>query len=66
MPNHLNVNSLRNKFESITNVIQGTFDIFVVSESEIDEVSRINSFASITLECFEKIETGIEEGSYFM
>ena len=37
MPTHLNVNSLRNKFESIANVIQGTFDIFVLSEIEIDE-----------------------------
>ena len=34
---HLNINSLRNKFESITDVIQGTFDIFLLSESKIDE-----------------------------
>ena len=28
---HLNINSLRNKFESIADVIQGTFDIFLLS-----------------------------------
>ena len=34
---HLNINSLRNKFESIADVIQGTFDIFILSETKIDE-----------------------------
>ena len=37
IPGHLNVNSLRNKFESIVDVIQGTFDIFLVSETKTDE-----------------------------
>ena len=34
---HLNINSLRNKFESIADVIQGTFNIFLLSETKIDE-----------------------------
>ena len=34
---HLNINTLRNKFESIADVIQGTFDIFLLSEIKIDE-----------------------------
>ena len=34
---HLNINSLRNKFESIAYVMQGTFDIFLLSETKIDE-----------------------------
>ena len=34
---HLNINSLRNKFESIADVIQGTFDIFLLSETKPDE-----------------------------
>ena len=34
---HLNVNSLRDKFESIADVIQGTFDIFLLSETKIDK-----------------------------
>ena len=38
MPGHLNVNSLRNKIESIEDVIQGTFDIFLLSETKIDEI----------------------------
>ena len=33
----LNVNSRRNKFESVADVIQGTFDIFLLSETKIDE-----------------------------
>ena len=37
MLGHLNVNSLRNKFESIADIIQGTFDIFLLSETKIDE-----------------------------
>ena len=37
MLGHLNVNSLRNNFESIADVIQGTFDIFLLSETKIDE-----------------------------
>ena len=62
---HLNINSLRNKFESIADVIQGTFDIFLLSETKID-VSLINSFASITIKYFGKIETGMGEESCFM
>ena len=33
---HLNVNSLRNKFESLNELIKDTFDIFLVSESKLD------------------------------
>ena len=34
--NDLNVNFLRNKFQSIWDVIQGTFDIFLLSETKFD------------------------------
>ena len=34
---HLNINSLRNKVESIADVIQGTSGIFLLSETNIDE-----------------------------
>ena len=37
MLGHVNGNSLRNKFESISDVIQGTFDIFLLSETKIVE-----------------------------
>ena len=33
---HLNVNSLRNKFESSNKLIKDTFDIFLVTESKLD------------------------------
>ena len=33
----LNVNSIRNKFESIADVIQGPSDIFLLLETKIDE-----------------------------
>ena len=33
---HLNINSLRNKFESLNELIKDTFDIFLVSESRLD------------------------------
>ena len=32
----LNVNSVRNKFESVQEIIQNTFDIFLASETKID------------------------------
>ena len=34
---HLNINSLRNKFESIKAIISRNFDIFLVSETKLDE-----------------------------
>ena len=34
---HLNINSLRNKFDEMKSMIQGKADIFVVSETKIDE-----------------------------
>ena len=37
MLGHLNINSLRNKSESTADVIQETSDIFVLSETKIDE-----------------------------
>ena len=33
---HLNINSLRNKFETVKNIIEDTFDIFLISETKID------------------------------
>ena len=34
---HLNVNSIRNKFVSIEKLIKRTFDIFLISETKIDD-----------------------------
>ena len=33
---HLNLNSLRNKFKSLNELIKDTFDIFLLSESKFD------------------------------
>ena len=33
---HLNVNSSRNKFDSLNELIEDTFDIFLVGESKLD------------------------------
>ena len=34
---HLNVNSLRNKFEDLIYLIQGNIDIFFITETKIDK-----------------------------
>ena len=33
---HVNINSIRNKFELVQEIIQNTFDIFLFSEAKID------------------------------
>ena len=33
---HVNTNSIRNKFESVQEIIQNTFDTFLFSETKID------------------------------
>ena len=42
---HLNINSLRNKFEALKSLIQGKVDIFVVSETKLDESFPRGQFA---------------------
>ena len=42
MPNlvilaHLNINSLRNKFDILTNQIEGNVDVMVISETKLDD-----------------------------
>ena len=33
---HLNFNSVRNKFETMKSIIKGTFDVFLISDTKID------------------------------
>ena len=40
-----NVNSLRNKFESISELIKGNFDIFLINETKLDASFPSNQFA---------------------
>ena len=42
---HLNINSLRNKFDALKSLIQGKVDIFVVSETKLDESFPQSQFA---------------------
>ena len=52
MLGHLNV--IRIKFESIVDVIQGTFDIFVLSETKIDESFPDKQFCLNNFRIFRK------------
>ena len=38
---HLNINSIRNKFDTLDNVVKA-FDIFLISESKLDNTFPIN------------------------
>ena len=51
---HMNINSLRNRFESIADVIQGTFDICVLSETKIDESFSDKQFSLNNYRIFRK------------
>ena len=42
---HLNINSLRNKFESISKLINGKFNIFLINETKLDASFPSNQFA---------------------
>ena len=54
MLGHLNANSLRNKFESIADIIQGRFDIFLLSETKIDESFPDKQFCLNNFRIFRK------------
>ena len=41
---HLNINSLRNKFESVSELIKGKFDIFLINETKLDASFPSNQF----------------------
>ena len=41
---HLNINLIRNKFDTLDNIVK-TFDIFVISESKLDNTFPVSQFA---------------------
>ena len=41
---HLNINSLRNKFEFLVEFIRGKVDIIMISETKIDESFPLGKF----------------------
>ena len=42
---HININSIRNKFESLKILIKGNLDIIVITETKIDETFPSRQFA---------------------
>ena len=44
MIDHLNINSIRNKFVTLDNIVK-TFDIFLISVSKLDNTFPVNQFA---------------------
>ena len=62
---HLNINSFRNKFESIADAIQGTFDIFLLSETKIDESFSYKQFPLNNYKIFRKDRNRYEAGIMF-
>ena len=41
---HLNINSIRNKFEQLQELVNGSIDILVISETKIDETFPFSQF----------------------
>ena len=41
---HLNINSVRNKFDTLDEIVKA-FDIFLISESKLDNTFPINQFS---------------------
>ena len=62
---HLNVNSIRNKFVSIQELIKRTFDIFLISETKIDDSFQMRNLKLKVIKVLGKIETLLEEDFSF-
>ena len=57
---HLDVNSVRNKFEALEFLIKDKFDVFLVSESKLIQVSQKLNSKSQVIGFFDKIEINTE------
>ena len=62
---HLNINSFQNKFESIADVIQGTFDIFLLSKTKTDKSFPDKHFRLINYRIFRKDRNQCGRGNMF-
>ena len=51
---HLNINSLRSKFETIKNIIDDAFDIFLISDTKIDNSFPNSQFSLISYRMFRR------------
>ena len=46
MIGHININSIRNKFEMLSNSIKGNLDILMISETKLDSTFPSNQFTT--------------------
>ena len=60
MLGHLNVNSLRSRFESVGDTIEGAFDIFFWSKNKIDESFTDKQFSLNNFKIFQKYRDRFE------
>ena len=44
---HLNINSLRNKFEMLKEVIRNKIDILLISETKLDDAFLLSQFTKV-------------------
>ena len=66
MIGHININSIRNKFEMLSNNIKGNLDILMISEAKLDLTFPSNNFTieeNATLVRFER--NGREEEFFY-
>ena len=62
---HLNVNSQWKKFESVADVIQGTFEIFLLPDTKIDQCFPDNQFYLNNFKIFRKVRNRFGGGIIF-
>ena len=58
---HLDINSIRNKFDTLDNIIKA-FDIFLISESKLDNTFLINQFTIGGYKVFRRDRKRFESG----
>ena len=63
---HANINSIRNKFESVQEITQNTFRTFFFSETKIDSSIPNQQFSISEYRLFQKIAMHIGEDYFFM
>ena len=62
---HLNLNSICNKFVSNQELIKRTFDIFLISETKIDDSFQMRNLKLKVIKVLGKIEMSLEDDFSF-
>ena len=63
---HLNITPFETDLSQLQILFREHLTFFFYQKLKLTKASLINSFAQITIKYFEKIETGLGEGSCFM